>query len=413
MLLSSHIRRRGCLCLVPALIVLFVTFCSGFAAEPVADNTVEVIGTGCIRGNNVEAARDKAVSNGLVAAIGETVSRLITSQAVVDQFQILDKYLYRDADNFIQDYKVLTQLKANTYYRVFIRATVSEDKIRDQLSGLGILSLKKDTPGLLLLIAERNVEDLAPKCWWKTTGGGEISIAEKAVARKMADKGFQIVSHADETLWKENGYAAGSTKTDEETALFLGEHFQADVVIIGTSEAVPGPNMMGGDLRSFEGRMTAQALRVGTGEKIAFADQHFAAVNRDVSTGCLEALTGAGTLVADDLAVQIMSVWNSGYGELSDIEIIVRGTKQLGHFVRFRKILNEVSGVERVALKAISGNEGTIKAVFHGTAKDLAQALMLRTYDDFGINISETDPQGLTVDLISDSPVLSGKPLSP
>ena len=83
------------------------------------------------------------------------------------------------------------------------------------------------------------------------------------------------------------------------------------------------------------------------------------------------------------------------------MEILVEGTGNLANFVKFRKALTGIPGVEGYRVKEIKPNETTLIIDYKGKAEDLASALMLQNFGNFGINIYEIGKQNLKIALIS------------
>ena len=187
--------------------------------------------------------------------------------------------------------------------------------------------------------------------------------------------------------------------TDEE-AVDLGSQLGAQVIILGNATASPTPNTMGTDMKSFKGTVTARALRTDSGDEIASLSRTTVAANTDEVTGGNEALAGAGTLAAESLAEIIADVWQKKARQPNLLEIAVEGTKKLTNFVRFRRILSSIPGVQGVRVKEMKSNEATLFVDYKGTAEDLAAALMLKSFESFGINITEVDQNNMRIALI-------------
>jgi hypothetical protein len=81
--------------------------------------------------------------------------------------------------------------------------------------------------------------------------------------------------------------------------------------------------------------------------------------------------------------------------------VIVEGTRDLSKFVIFRAELNEIPGVDSLQTSEMKADEATIIVNFQGNAKELADALMLKTFESFGINIYEVSQSHLRVRLVS------------
>jgi hypothetical protein len=125
------------------------------------------------------------------------------------------------------------------------------------------------------------------------------------------------------------------------------------------------------------------------------------ATNADEYEGGLAALSSVGTTAGETLAQQLAAQWRKLLEKPSEVEIAVEGTNKLAYFVKFRKALSNISGVEGIRVKEIKPNEATLIIDYKGSAEDLASALMLKTFDAFGIDIYELTQDSLRIALIS------------
>jgi hypothetical protein len=173
------------------------------------------------------------------------------------------------------------------------------------------------------------------------------------------------------------------------------------VVIVGTSIASPTASVMGDDLKSFKVILNARVLRTETGEELADISRTSVTANVDETAGGREALKMAGTLAGDDLAMQLAAEWRKLAEKPSVVEILVEGTGNLANFVKFRRALTAISGVEGIRIKEIKPNETTLIIDYKGKAEELASALMLQNFENFGINIYEINKQNLKIALVS------------
>ena len=204
--------------------------------------------------------------------------------------------------------------------------------------------------------------------WWSTWGSRFISIAEAPMVERLQEAGFTVVNHRGArnrplVNWDDINKP---DLTDLEAAE-LGAALKADVVVLGTSVASPSTNIMGSAMRSFNGTVSLRALRSDSAEPM---------VN----------LTRTAVAVSEEDAV-------GG-------EVVIVGTNQLANYVKFRKTLNTISGVEGIRVKEIKPNEATLQVEYIGKPQDLAAALMQQNFQSFGINIFEVTPEHLKVELM-------------
>jgi hypothetical protein len=386
-----------CFCLAAVLIPLN----SADAQEPGGTRTIVVVGAATVHGGNVSAARQEAISNGLVAAVGRMIEDLLQAGSLADNFAQLNEFFLDKTDTFVRNYKVLTEAARGRSYRVVVQVSVSGEKISKQLSDAGILRSQTTLPRVLFLVVEQNVAQLSPSFWWKGPDANFVSISETIMAERLRDVGFEIADHRDARDKPLVNWAdfAKLDLTDQEAAT-LGAALKADVVVLATSVASPSTNIMGSAMKSFNGAITGRAVRTDSAEELLRFTRTAVAVNEDDIVGGRQALADVGDLAGRALAEQLADVWQKQAGRPSVVEISIEGTGQLASYVKFRKALNTISGVEGIQVKEIKPNEATLLVEYKGKAKDLAAALMLQNFESFGINISEVTATTLRIELI-------------
>ena len=373
-----------------------------YAQQPVKNKTFVVIGTSEVQKANIQAAREQAISESLVTAVALMTEEILQVDSLVENFPQVNEIIYENTDAFIQDYKVLTETEAGKKYRVIVKATVAGKKIAKRLSIADILRAKLALPTVLFFVSEQNLQDDSPRYWWGKQMGGFESISEATMADILKARGFPIVDHGRIGIRKITALDSDAKpELTDETAINIGARLQADVVVVGTSVASPTPSVMGDDLKSFKAISNARVLRTETGEQLLQVARTSVTANVDEAAGGSEALTMAGTLAGDDLAMQLATEWRRLAEKPSQVEVLVEGTGNLANFVKFRRALNGISGVEGIRVKEIKPNETTLLIDYKGKAEDLASALMLQNFENFGINIYEITKQNLKIALVS------------
>jgi hypothetical protein len=222
------------------------------------------------------------------------------------------------------------------------------------------------------------------------------------VAEVLKTKGFKVVGHKGVRLHQMVDWVADAQPVlSDEQAAEIGTNLKADVVVVGSSSANESTNTMGYELKSFNGLFNVRVLRTETGEEMFAVSRDSVATNVNEHEGGIEALLGVGNVAGEALADQLASAWRKLLEKPSQVEIAVEGTNQLANFVKFRKALSNISGVEGIQIKEIKPNQTTLLVNFHGKAEDLASALMLKTFEKFGIDIYEITENNLKIALIS------------
>ena len=168
----------------------------------------------------------------------------------------------------------------------------------------------------------------------------------------------------------------------------------ADVLIVGSGSAVAAPNTMGGDIKAFEAVVEARAFNVKTGQPIGRTRQKAVASGQDDIMGGRDALSGGGTLAGDDLARQVMAAWQQDQDRSAVIEVTVEGTGgHIASLVRLRTTISSLSGVKELKMKEMSADRAVMAVSYQGSTRSLADALLLKTFNGFGIDIFEVTPE--------------------
>jgi len=321
--------------------------------------------------------------------------------SLVDNFPRLNELLLDRTKTFVRDYKVLTEATRGKSYRVVVKATVSGEKISKRLSDAGILRTRTTLPRVLFLVVEKNVREPLPIYWWSAEDANFVSVSETVMAERLKEAGFEIIDHRgarEKPLVNWDNFDKPAL-TDQEAAT-LGAGLKADVVILASAIANLSTNIMGSAMRSFDGTVTARAIRTDSAEPMFNFTRTAVAANEDDIIGGKEALANVGDLGGQELAEQLVVVWQRQAGRAAVVELSIQGTGHLASYVKFRKALNTISGVEGIRVKEIKPNEATLLVEYKGKAKDLAAALMLQNFKSFGIHISEVTDNSFRIELV-------------
>ncbi len=393
----------------PQYIILLLTVLMVFSSLPAleaktASNTYVVVGTGIIYKENITAARQQAIANSLVSAVGLVSADLLSVDVLITNYEKLNEILYDRTNKFIQGYRVLTESAFGNQYRVMVQATVSRSSVKNKLTRAGILQAQKRMPRVLFFIAQQDLESDAPIFWWGSGMSFTKPVAEQVMAETMRERGFRIIEHGRRVQSMAHKALADSPDITGEEAINIGKALNADVVVIGRAIADNATNTMGSGLRSFMGTIDTLAFRTKTGDQIASVARNAVTANMDDVAGGRDALRGAASLTGDELGNQIAAAWQKEGLEADKIEIQLTGTKNLANFVMFRRMLNTIKGVEGVQVKELKADHATLNVDYKGKTRKLADALMLNAFETFGINIYEVAEDSLKIQLISSTP---------
>jgi len=372
------------------------------AAQEIAESkTFVVVGTATVQGEDVSDAREKAIADGLETAVALMTAELLEVEAFVEHFSNLNELLFDQTNVYVSSYKVLTETAREKSYHVIVEASVSDSKISQYLTEAGILKVQTALPSVLLLIAEQNLTDLYPGFWWGIEGADFESVSQAVMVDRLNEAGFSVIDHrlarsGEQINWE----AYDKPELLDQEAAELGALLKADVVIIGESSVAPSTNIMGSAMRSFNGTVAARVIRTESAEPVIDLARTAVAVSEDDISGTQTALEDVGDLAGQALAEALTTAWQEQAGKPSEVLMVIRGTSHLASYVKFRKSMNTISGVEGIQVKGIKPNEATLLVEYKGKTKDLAAALLQQNFETFGINIFEVTEDMVRVELI-------------
>ena len=371
------------------------------AQDSAKSKTFVVVGSATVRGDNVSGAREKAITDGLVTAVALMTGELLQVESFVEHFSKLNELLFEQTNSFISGYRVLAEAAQDKSYRVIVQATVSGSKISKYLTEAEILRVETALPSVLFLIAEQKLAEPYPGFWWGTEGEYFESLSETMMVERFKEAGFSIIDHKQARSGRQiNWQAFDNPDLSDQEAAELGSLLKADVIVIGESTVTLSTNIMGSAMRSFNGTAAMRVIRTNSAEPILDLARTAVVVSEDDVSGNRAALEDIGNLTGQALAEALTIAWQKLAGKPSDVSMVIRGTGHLAFYVKFRKAMNAISGVEGIQVKGIKPNEATLLVEYKGKTKELAAALMQQNFDTFGINIFEVTEDMVRVELI-------------
>jgi len=402
---------KTCCYVAVFLCVTIVGMYSGslFAEELEQSKTVVVIGTGSIYKGDSARAKDQAISKSLTVAVDLVTQKLIPLESMISNFQTVTNTIYAQTVSFIEGYKVLAESKTGKKYRVIVEATVSLENLKKALSDAGVFLGKDTMPKILFLISEQNPEGELSVYWWGEDVVFVQAACEKAVAILLEARGFPIVQHGGRLQSMGDESMVYGPDLSNEEALHIGTFLKADVVVVGKSTARKTPNTMGEDIRTFVGTVALRAIRTDTYEEIASVDQTAVSVNADEIMGGRDAISRASYMAGEALAAKINLHWHRDITvKEGQIELKISGTGDLSSFVKFRRGIKQIKGVQELLTKEITPNESTLIVDFKGRSNKLADFIMLNMFETFSINIYEISENQLKIELVPEKDKSTG-----
>ncbi len=365
------------------------------AAEPVVKQ-INVLGSAMVYKGNLADGRQNAVNDALAAAVGQAVMEMLTGETVVRRFQLINDSILNQREKYIRNYRVLTENVSGKTIRTLVQVDIGLDRISRDLAELGLALAGAVYPRIVFMIAEKEVADTDFGFWWGDRQWADRTVSESTMATAFQAAGFELIDPP--VLSAPLNLPMGLTEAD---MVALAQRLGGDVIVTGTGTATTATNTMGASIKAFEAVVEVRAYSVQTGQLMGRTSQKSVTSGQDDLMGGREALSNAGTLAGDDLARQVLAAWQRENDRNALIDAIVEGTSgHIASFVRLRTSMSSLPGVTELKMKEMSTDRAVMAVSYQGDTRSLADALLLRTFTGFGIDIYEVTPEAVYIRLV-------------
>lgn len=369
-------------------LLLFSLFLLVSPAVAQESKTVTSEGVSVVQDGNMDIARDAAISDAQQKAVEQAIGILIDSQTQVENYQVISDSILSQTKGYIKRYNVVRELKEDNLLRVSITAEVALGKLGDDLSAIGILMGQMHKPRTMILVAEQNIGQEWVAWWWGGVHGQQtdMNIIDNTLMDKFTEKGFEMIDHQAAAQDIKVTQAYNVQDLSAQQARTLGNQANAEVVITGKGLAKLYGNI-GGGLKSVQADLSLRAVRTDTGQVLATATTHAAAVHiSEVSAGN-DALKKAATEAAEQLTTKILAQYSKEVGGTRSINIMVNGLNKT-QFVKFKDVLrNQVRGIKDLNERSFQNGVAKISVSSKSSAQILSDELSLKDFGTFAVEV--------------------------
>jgi len=355
------------------------------------EKVVTAEGVAVVQGGNMDIARDAAISDAQQRAVEQAIGVLIDSQTQVENFQVISDNILSQTKGYIKSYNVVRENKEDNLLRITITAHVALGKLSDSLSAIGILLGQVHKPRTILLVAEQNVGQEWYAWWWYGAGTkhadtSDMSIIDNTLMDLFAQKGFEMIDQqvAMKEMKVTQAYSVQDLSVQQ--AKTIGGQVDAEVVITGKGIAKLYGNV-GGGLKSVQADLSLRAVRTDTGQVLATAMSHAAAVHISEITAGNDALKKAATDAADQLMGKILAQYAKEVGGTRSVNITISGLNKT-QFVKFKDVLrSQVRGIKAVNERSFQNGVAKLSVDSKSSAQVISDELSLKDFGTFSVEV--------------------------
>jgi hypothetical protein len=327
------------------------------------------------------------------AAVEQAVGIFVKTQTEIESFNLKKDVIFTRTEGYITRFDILSKSVQPGDFKVTIRATVSLDKIKDDLIAMKILLESLERPKVVILVSEtyQNMESMG------------LAIAATEIASLMGAKGFDLVDKAQLDRINQSDQARQALAGNKAAAKSLGLATGAQYVIIGKAVAQDvGEAMANTGIRSVQSSLQVQVIATQSGAVLGSVVKNSVAAHISSLTGATKALQQAARKVVDEYLVD--NITNAFQDQLNNgmpVKLYVTGVSSFRHY---KDVNNFMQGNSRVVS---SKKEGWNKAGgllildmrFRGTSEELAELLDGQSVSGQTIEVTDFAPERVDANL--------------
>ncbi|GEM_PF-7095330 len=411
--MEKEIMRRINKMILPLFIVICMLL-SGMGTAECASmldvKTVIGLGNRPVVDNNPDEAKNQAVSDALSSSVAKVITNMLTKSDITSNLSMLYDIALNNPQKYILTYRVLAEFENNNHYMVAVESKIDFHALQLLFTKYGLINQKHKKPAVLLLISEKAPGEILSRYWWGNNPLPYKSVTEETIVAYMTNSNIcNIVGNGDPRPDPESfGIIFKSILHDHDAAIKLGRELKADIIVIGSAVAKETFNTMGNE-KSYEADVSLEAFMTDTGDKITSFKTDAIVKSTTDTKGIKNSFVKAGTLAGEKLVSEIEKNWSEQNQAPRTIEVTIKGTDYLSSFIMLKRIMNKMNGIKDIQTKEIGSDQAVADIIFQGNSKQLSDALMLQSFNSFGIEISDVTNNSLTIKFL---PADKTKPVS-
>lgn len=376
------------------LVALFVCFVLPLFAQDTKQITADGVAS---IGNDLAAARDKAIEDALRRAVEQAVGTIVESETAVEKYQLLSDRIYSHSSGYVKNYSVVSEKQEGNLMRVTISADVSAGDLTNDLAGIGLLQRRMKYPRVMVAIVEENVLNTAGYWNMYTVSTSQV---ESTVNIRMKEKGFNVVDPNYMRKSLNAREAKEAWEGDYAAAGRFGKRLGAEIVIVGQAASTRAANnIMGSDLLSVSSTINAAAVKAGTGEVIAQASGKGTAAHINEVAALQESLKKASDQVADQLISGILDTWQKESSGTRTISLEVNDISAQ-ELERLKSSLEKLRGVSEILVRNFSGGSADISIQAKTDGQELSALIAKTPFSGFRLVLVQASVDRLEYNVV-------------
>ncbi|MCD4675855.1 MAG: hypothetical protein K8S18_07635 [Desulfobacula sp.] len=144
-----------------------------------------------------------------------------------------------------------------------------------------------------------------------------------------------------------------------------------------------------GEEKTFNAQINLEGYNLETGEKVVISKVQAVAKSDIDQEGNIKAIVKAADLSALDLSEKINEYWTRNLRKEHAFDVTIEGDNFLPRFIALKQRFKQMPGIENMQPKEMGSNYAVMQVFYKGKSSQFADMVMLKTFDSFGLEISD------------------------
>lgn len=358
------------------IIIFLALVFFAFSITPLyAQHKVRAKGMATIQKNFVDIARSKAIDEAQRNAVEKAVGVMITSATNVENYQVKMDRILSESKGYITRYKIISDKKVGTNYEVEIEAEISQGKLRDKMTAINLIMVRKAKPRVMLVF---------------TGSASQDAVAEAAMSKYFISRGFQLVDA--HTIKRNKDYERLQEAAEQKTISGIAQRYGAEILIVNTVDAASNPFKIN-DIEMNHNKVviTGKIINGDTGRVLTTGSEQKASPGMK---GDFKKLTDeVAVKLATHLVDTVMEHWSAELANTATVKLIINGLGSLAELEEFKSLLaEEVKGFKAANQRYYSRGKVDLDLEIEGDAQSVAHDVAHIKVNNKKIKILEMSP---------------------
>ncbi|MCG8617579.1 MAG: hypothetical protein MI802_15275, partial [Desulfobacterales bacterium] len=260
--------------------------------------------------------------------------------------------------------------------------------------------------------AEQTPEDILPKYWWGNNPEPYTSLADAGLKKELSGNGVVFSVKGGEYPDPSYYNIAFTSIYDEAAAMDLGRALKADLVFIGKAGASESFNRMG-DEKAFDAVVDIRGYDLVSGTAVIHTKTTATATSQTETEGIVQALTQAAGTAGQELTQKIDQFWSQTLRKENSFDVTIEGENFLPRFLALKRRFQGIRDIQNMQPREIGSAHALMEITYKGSPEQFANAVLLKTFEGFGIEIAEVSEEGINIRFVEDREEVLSEEIAP